>query len=225
MWLPKINGVLTVAVLVAIGMVIWWIGRSVQPPPEISFSKLEPLQKVSTSKPCPQQSGRTFYVDSNAKAVNYEVPRWSMLREFWYEVKRDGTVEFHIRLCAPLPSSSNNLMALRINFADSQIVAPLHGYSYACAGGKVSPGQAAIVGYEAPGKEPILSWLSVVVRKDVVTIAVPASEVPLLGEELLEVYSFYGPREHSCLNLVNVICIDKELLGSSRPLVMPPCAQ
>jgi hypothetical protein len=164
-------------------------------------------------------------VDSNAKAVNYEVPRWSMLREFWYEVKRDGTVEFHIRLCAPLPSSSNNLMALRINFADSQIVAPLHGYSYACAGGKVSPGQAAIVGYEAPGKEPILSWLSVVVRKDVVTIAVPASEVPLLGEELLEVYSFYGPREHSCLNLVNVICIDKELLGSSRPLVMPPCAQ
>ena len=32
MWLPKINGVLTVAVLVAIGMVIWWIGGSVQPP-------------------------------------------------------------------------------------------------------------------------------------------------------------------------------------------------
>jgi hypothetical protein len=82
MWLPKINGVLTVAVLVAIGMVIWWIGGSVQPPHEISFSKLEPLQKVSTSKPCPQQSGRTFYVDSNAKAVNYEVPAGACFASF-----------------------------------------------------------------------------------------------------------------------------------------------
>jgi len=222
--MPKISRLVGCAVVAAMATVawgIWTVVNSSTPP----FSNLAPLQRVSTSKPCPQQSGTTFYVDSNAKAVNYEVPCWSMLREFWYEVKRDGTVEFHIRLCAPLPSSSNNLMALRINFADSQIVAPLHGYSYACAGGKVSSGQAALVGYEAPGKEPILSWLSVVVRKDVVTIAVPASEVPLLGEELLEVYSFCGTREHGCLNLVDVICIDKELLGSSRPLVMPPCAQ
>lgn len=193
--------------------------------PSPQFSNLEPLQKVSPFKPCPQRSGTTFYVDKRTEAVNYKVPRWSMLREFWYEVKRDGSVAFHIRLCELLPDSSDNLMALRINFADSQIVVPFYGYSYACAGGKVSSGQAALVGYEAPGKEPILSWLSVAVRKDVVTIAVPASEVPLLGEELLEVYSFYGSREHGCLNLVDVICIDKELLGSSRPLVMPPCVQ
>jgi hypothetical protein len=221
MQMPHINGFLGCVVLAALAVQAGGVVNFPSP----QFSNLEPLQKVSPSKPCPQQSGTTFYVDKRTEAVNYNVPRWSMLREFWYEVKRDGSVAFHVRLCEPLPDSSDNLMALRINFADSQIVAPLHGYSYACAGGKVSPGQAAIVGYEAPGKEPILSWLSVVVRKDVVTIAVPASEVPLLGKELLEVYSFYGPREHGCLNLVDVICIDKELLGSSRPLVMPPCAQ
>jgi len=219
--MPNINGFFGYAVLVTFAVAGW--GGVNFPIPQ--FCNLEPLQKVSPSKPCPKQSGTTFYVDKRTEAVNYNVPRWSMLREFWYEVKRDGSVAFHIRLCKPLPDSSDNLMALRINFADSQIVAPLYGYSYACADGKVSPGQAAIVGYEAPGKEPILSRLSVVVRKDVVTIAVSASEVPLLGRDLLEVYSFYSPREHGCLSLVEVICIDKELLGSSRPLVMPPCVQ